>query len=73
VSREDRAGEVSNRRRTAATIAVVDPEHRPTNSVSARQVVSIKREIDACDERDLEELLVSLFWTAWPTVWSQDQ
>jgi hypothetical protein len=73
VSREDRAGEVSNRRRTAATIAVVDPGHRPTNRVFARQVALIKREIDACDERDLEDLLVDLFWTAWPTVWSQDQ
>jgi hypothetical protein len=51
----------------------VDPEHRPTNKASARQIASIKREIDACGERDLEELLVSLFWTAWPTVWSQDQ
>jgi len=26
----------------------------------------------ACDERDLEDLLVDLFWTASPTVWSQD-
>jgi hypothetical protein len=72
VSRQDRAGEVSNRRRRAATIAVVDPEHRPTNEVSARPVALIKREIDVCCEQDLEDLLEELFWTAWPTVWSQD-
>jgi hypothetical protein len=51
----------------------VDPEHRPTNKLSARQVASIKRQIDACSEQDLEGLLVELFWTAWPTVCSQDQ
>jgi len=33
----------------------------------------IKREIDACSEQDLEDLLAELLWTAWPTVWSQDQ
>jgi hypothetical protein len=51
----------------------VDPDHRPTNRVSARQVALIKREIETCNERDLEDLLVDLLWTAWPTVWSQDQ
>jgi hypothetical protein len=73
VSRQDRAGEVSNRRRRAATIAVVDPEPRPTNRVSARHVTLIKHEIDACSEHELEDLLAELLWTAWPTVWSQDQ
>jgi hypothetical protein len=51
----------------------VDPEPRPTNRVSARHVTLIKREIDACSEHDLEELLAELLWTAWPTVRSQDQ
>jgi hypothetical protein len=51
----------------------VDPEPRPTNGVSARHVALIKREIDACREQDLEDLLEELLWTAWPTVWSQDQ
>jgi hypothetical protein len=57
----------------AAILTGVDPDHRPTNIVSARQLALIKREIDACGERDLEDLLADLFWTAWPTVWSQDQ
>jgi hypothetical protein len=51
----------------------VDPERRPTNIASARQLALIKAEIDASRERDLDDLLAHLFWTAWPTVWSQDQ
>jgi hypothetical protein len=55
------------------TLCDVDPEHRPSNLVSARQLALIKQEMDACRERDLEEILADLLWTAWPTVWSQDQ
>jgi hypothetical protein len=51
----------------------VDPDHRPSNLVSARQLALIKQELDACSQRDLEEILADLIWTAWPTVWSQDQ
>ncbi len=57
----------------SATLSGVDPEHRPSNIVSARQLALIVQEMDACSERDLEEILADLFWTAWPTVWSQDQ
>ncbi len=56
-----------------ATLNGVDPEHRPSNIMSARQLALIKQEMDACGERDMEEILADLFWTAWPTVWSQDQ
>jgi hypothetical protein len=51
----------------------VDPDHRPTNIVSARQFALIKQELDACSQRDMEEILADMIWTAWPTVWSQDQ
>jgi hypothetical protein len=59
--------------RAAANLICVDPEHRPTNSLSARELALIKREIDACDGRCTDDLLADLFWTAWPTVFSQDQ
>ena len=45
---------------------------RPT-SCPRGSVALIKQELDACGERDIEEILADLLWTAWPTVWSQDQ
>jgi hypothetical protein len=51
----------------------VDPEPRPRNVISARQAALIKRELDAYSERDTDDVLAELVWTAWPTVWSQDQ
>jgi hypothetical protein len=49
----------------------VDPDHRPSNKLSAAALAAIVRELDACSDGDLEEILADLFWTAWPTVWSQ--
>jgi len=51
----------------------VDPEPRPRNVISARQAALIKREIDAYSDADKDDVLAELVWTAWPTVWSQDQ
>jgi hypothetical protein len=51
----------------------VDPDRRPPKIASARLVALIKLEIDACSREDTDDLLADLFWTAWPTVWSQDQ
>jgi hypothetical protein len=33
----------------------------------------MKRELDARSRRDEAVILQQLLWTAWPTVWSQDQ
>jgi hypothetical protein len=51
----------------------VDPEPRRRNVISARQAALIKSEIDAFSERDKDDVLAELVWTAWPTVWAQDQ
>jgi hypothetical protein len=51
----------------------VEPEPRPRNVVSARHAALIKREIDESSERDKDDVLAELVWTAWPTVWGQDQ
>ena len=54
-------------------MTVVDPDRRPSKIASARLVGLIKLEIDAYSEQDTDDVLADLLWTAWPTVWSQDQ
>lgn len=57
----------------AASMAVVDPDRRPTNAVSARVLAELVREVDSRSEREGEDVLETLLWMAWPSLRSQDQ